>query len=203
MKALLCLILVSLTLILGEKSVDDVKINEQKPRNGASRSLQDGSKTSSPTSKRTITPTSKLCIIPDRFEYNCGEPITFNFDYSRHSPSEAAKRTDRIGIYPCYIKSFKKAEVWQWSCGGTPKTCKARSTGSVKFDKLPSYNRGGQFWPLAPNYNKERKFVNRCYKAVILRDGKEPYTPYCESDQFFVYETSAPNCSIRIESPTD
>ena len=156
-----------------------------------------------PTRPYLLTP----CVVTDKTVYECGEPITVDLDYTRRIPGESARISDRIGIYPCYIEEFKKAEVWQWGCGAppdTPQTCdRARSKGTIVFNKLPAYNRGGQSWPLAPNYNKERKEVNRCFQVVVLRDDGEPYTRYCESNTFKVYENTKAGCKIRLSSPTD
>ena len=139
--------------------------------------------------------------------FACGEPIKLRFNYKLHKPVPAAKVDDRIGIYPCYITDFKRAEVWQWACGGppnTPKTCTGpRTKGLVTFNKVPKYNHGGQVWPLTANYNKERKMVNHCFKVVIMRNDREPYTPVCHSPPITVHDNSKPGCAIRLKSPTD
>jgi hypothetical protein len=141
--------------------------------------------------------------------YNCGDPITIRFNYTNHDPPLAPRLDDRIGIYPCYIglKALKKAEVWQWACGAppnTPKTCSGmRSNGTVVFNMVPKYNRGGQIWPLTANYNSKRKEENRCFRAVLMRNDGEPYSHVCHSDFFTVNENSKPGCAIRLTSPTD
>jgi hypothetical protein len=164
-------------------------------------------KTPVPVTKRTEAPTPNLCVVSDRLEYSCGDPISVNFDYSRNSPSRVARTDDRIGIFPCYIDTYKQAEVWQWICGAPPQTsdkCSVpKSSGNIVFEKLPSYNDGGQAWPVTANYNKVGKFVNRCFKIVILRNDGEPYTPYCTSERITINENSKAGCSIRLFSPTD
>ncbi|KAI2512830.1 hypothetical protein MHU86_1619 [Fragilaria crotonensis] len=156
----------------------------------------------------TGNPTTNLpCVVPDKVVYECGETITASFDYSQHIPQRSARIDDRIGIFPCYINTFKEAEVWQWECGAPPldpQSCSGtRSKGTVVFNKLPGYNHGGQLWPLTANYNSQRQAVNRCFKIVILRHNGDQYTRHCESDGFTVNENSEPKCSIRLTSPTD
>jgi hypothetical protein len=150
---------------------------------------------------------NQRCVVPDKDVYECGETISASFDYSLHSPQRSPRIDDRIGIFPCYIHTFKEAEVWQWACGAPPldpQSCSGtRSIGTVVFNKLPGYNHGGQIWPLTANYNSQRQAVNRCFKIVVLRKNGELYTPHCESDGFTVNENSEPNCNIRLSSPTD
>jgi hypothetical protein len=141
--------------------------------------------------------------------FECGEPISIRFDYNKSDPRRKPRIGDRIGIYPCYINttSFKRAEVWQWACGAppkTPKTCTGpRWKGTVVFNKVPSYNHGGQRWPLTANYNKMLKLVNRCFRAVLVRNDGAPYSHVCHSDSFTVNDNSKPGCAIRLTSPTD
>jgi hypothetical protein len=141
--------------------------------------------------------------------YNCGEPITLRFNYNNNDPPLTPRMGDRLGIYPCYINTtaFKRAEVWQWACGApplTPKTCsKTRSKGTVVFNKVPKYNHGGQVWPLTANHNKKLRLVNRCFRAVLVRNDGEPYSHICHSDSFTVNENSKPGCAIRLTSTTD
>ena len=182
------------------------------------RELQD-SATKPPTKRQTAAvvtrgPTPKPatpCVVPDKYVYECGETIKASFNYSAFSPYGAPRIDDRIGIYPAYINktSYHKAEVWQWGCGAPPlrpKTCsKPRGTGRLTFNKIPSYNHGGQVWPIAPNihhfiYNgKIAHEVNRYFKIVILRDDREPYTPYCMSNRITINENSNRDCHIRTE----
>ncbi|KAI2512833.1 hypothetical protein MHU86_1622 [Fragilaria crotonensis] len=167
------------------------------------------------TAPPTPTPGPHCMTLVDRPNktYNCGDPITIRFNYTHHDPPLTARIDDRIGIYPCYIslKELKEAEVWQWACGGppkTPKTCSGpRSNGMVVFDKLPKYDNGGQRWPLTANYNSQRKEVNRCFRAVLMRNNNNndgsPYSHICHTDFFTVNENSKPGCAIRLTSPTD
>jgi hypothetical protein len=171
------------------------------------RKLQLTERTPVPTARRTPAPTRSTCATTDKEVYDCGDPITVTFDYALKSPSEPARIRDRIGIYPCYITTFRKADLWQWMCDAPPKKpskCSAaRSSGQVVFNQLPKYNKDGQKWPFSANYNKDRKEVNRCFRIVIMRDGDEPYTPYCISERITINENSRPGCGFRLTSPSD
>jgi len=103
---------------------------------------------------------------------------------------------DWIGIYPCYTEIFFHAKVWKWSCGSS--RCQdAVQTGSLVFDSLPYYNIfGPHAWPVAPTLD-EKGNINRCFKAVYLRnDGPSvpPYEALCESEEFTIQEIDRQGC---------
>lgn len=145
------------------------------------------------------------CIIPSKKVYQCGEPIEAFFNYEYSSPRQYARRADRIAIYPCYVDTFRSAELWQWGCGAppaTPSSCALpRSRGNVSFDRKPIYNGGVQIWPVAPN-KRSNGNVNRCFKVVILRSEISPYELYCQSAGFTITENSKAGCAIRASSPS-
>merc|ERR1711920_1205739 len=150
--------------------------------------------TSSPS--MSVSP-SEPCIVADASVYQCGNPITVDFNF------EDALITDWIGIYPCEDEIFLHSVVWQWSCG-SPFCDGAVQNGSIVFDSLPPYNVfGPHSWPVKP-YNNTDGTVNRCFKAVLLRaDGPSvpPYVSLCESNEFIIEENDSEGCQISPEKP--
>jgi hypothetical protein len=159
-------------------------------------------------------PTVPPCIEPDKATYQCGEDISITFNFGGSDPLEEPRINDWVGIYPCDVVQFKHAEVWEWTCGLPPATpandmCTngPQSEGVILFDSLPSYNDfGPHVWPVAPFYtDDDRTMVNRCFKAVLVReDGPSvpPYVTVCESATFDIIENGDEGCDIRDSSPS-
>lgn len=163
--------------------------------------------TPSPISRFTQPPNAANCIVPESNLYECGDTIRATFNYASRTPKGLPRINDRIAIYPCYITSFKQAEVWQWACGGpplTPQTCTGpRASGTVVFNRKPAYNGANAVWPISPNLRPDIKAVNRCFKLVIIRSDGQPYTQYCNSTRITINENSRQGCGYRLTSPTD
>ena len=165
--------------------------------------------TAKPSVRGTLAPNvsrgDNICLFTSKKVYDCGEPIEATFNYAYYELRQYPRFTDRLAIYPCYVNTFRSAEVWQWGCGAppaTPASCVLpRSRGNVVFDKKPSYNGGDQMFPVAPNKRSNGK-VNRCFKVVILRSDTAPYERYCESPGFTIKENSKKGCAIRASSPS-
>lgn len=127
------------------------------------------------------------------------------FDFDK-GPGRPPLRDDWVGIYPCDTKVYDEFEtkVWQWTCGALPGECPGpKGKGALTFDQLPAYNDyyNKQKWPVQPFFKPDGS-VNRCYKAVLLRNtGLEGLVydlssfPICESEHFDIYES--PFCPIE------
>jgi len=99
---------------------------------------------------------------------------------------------DWIGIYACDTDFYHHATIWQWACGSA--RCQAERNGTIVFDSLPDYNQyGPHAWPVIPTIDEFTGDINRCFKAVYLRnDGVNnivpPYENLCQSNEFNILE---------------
>eukprot|EP00545_Synedropsis_sp_CCMP1620_P006754 CAMPEP_0119016916 /NCGR_PEP_ID=MMETSP1176-20130426/14764_1 /TAXON_ID=265551 /ORGANISM="Synedropsis recta cf, Strain CCMP1620" /LENGTH=749 /DNA_ID=CAMNT_0006970477 /DNA_START=63 /DNA_END=2312 /DNA_ORIENTATION=+ len=147
----------------------------------------------SPSDEPSDAPTPTPCLRLDKASYECGEPIVVDFNFDN------AFSDDWIGIYPCETNVYLHSEVWQWACGA-PGCADAVFKGDLVFNGLPSYNANGPHtWPIAPYMTMDGP-LNRCFKAVYLReDGPSvpPYNAMCESIEFTIQENNDPGCSVR------
>jgi hypothetical protein len=157
-----------------------------------------------PSESASASPSDAPCVSVLKTSFICGEPIEVLFDFDK-GPGRQPLPDDWVGIYPCDTKVYDEFEtnIWQWTCGALPDECPGPvGKGALTFDQLPSYNEFNdkQKWPVQP-YFKPDGSINRCYKAVLLRNtGLEGLVydlssyPICESSQFDIYES--PFCEI-------
>jgi hypothetical protein len=148
-----------------------------------------------PSSIPSEDPSEAACIAANKVKYQCGEAIdlALNFNFPLID--------DWVGIYPCDFIVFDEfqAMIWQWTCGDTPAKCtSAVGSETITFDELPYYNNYYyKFkWPVAP-FVKADGSINRCFKAVLLRDtgldglvNSQLSQPLCESQPFEIEETA-------------
>eukprot|EP00545_Synedropsis_sp_CCMP1620_P006963 CAMPEP_0119015952 /NCGR_PEP_ID=MMETSP1176-20130426/11738_1 /TAXON_ID=265551 /ORGANISM="Synedropsis recta cf, Strain CCMP1620" /LENGTH=695 /DNA_ID=CAMNT_0006969277 /DNA_START=33 /DNA_END=2120 /DNA_ORIENTATION=+ len=156
-----------------------------------------------------------VCIKVDKNEYNCGEPITIDFDITTETDGlgqTGPLPSDWIGIYPCNVPysdaTFRFGIVNKYVCDqfteGDQNRCSLDDitypSGTVVIDRLPAYGEVGPYiWPVT-GFN-EAGVVNNRFKAVIMRDdgpSVPPYIPICQSDCFTIIpDATTQECEVR------